>query len=696
MTRAARARPGGTSRARSAVWLAALLVPVLVVIALIGGGASDGDAGHEAGAAASPHASDDQHALASAGGRADPSGGGHDMRRVFPEVEEIYDSLTASGVKVEFTVKSEDFFFGPKNVESGGLATVKLRITDETTSAARENIVPRAWIEAVSDPQATSDERCSSRVAAFARGGLTDRPLVDLNSFFVLALNQEPTISVIDPLVNFGGMTQLYAMLELPSPGADWALSDDQQLLVVTSPASGAVSVASTASFDVIGTVELGGAPVHVRLQPDGRYAWVTNDADDPDVGGLSLVDTGSLDVVAHLSIGNGHHELALAPDGTRAYVSSRDSGTIAAVDTAGRRVANEAAVGAAPAAIAVSPRDGALWVGDGSSGVVRVLDPASLATRREVPTLGGVSSLRFSPDGGWVFATSPTTGRVTVIDARRDSAPRGVSIAGAPDLVVFSDTAAYIHLRDRAALGVVQLAELNGAAPIELTELSYGSQQRPPGAGGGALADPIATTPGEPALLIADPGEGEIAYHLEGADAPAGSLQNYNRVPVAVGVVNRGFEEEAPGIYSARFRVPESGSFDVAVLLDSPRVIHCFRFTAREDATAAVTPGRVPELTLAEALPTMRAGSEVRLLVRLEDGVTGESITDATDLVAVVGETSGGWSARAVAVPVGDGTYEVGITLPRAGTYNLIFSLSSLGAGPQDLPAWTLTVGGD
>jgi hypothetical protein len=253
------------ARWRPLAWLLALVVPAVAVTALLAGGVTEGDHG-SAQASAPPggsahSAASDDHVDSGAADHGAATQPPHDMRSVFPKVDEIYDSTTASGLKIEFTVKSEDEFFGPKNVASGGLATVKLRITDESSGAVRADLLPRAWIDAVSDPLPTTDDRCAARAAGFARGGLADRPLIDLNSFFVLALNQDPTITVIDPLVNFGGMTQLYAMLELPSPGADWDLSDDEQLLVVTSPAAGALSRASTAGFEVTGTARLGGLP---------------------------------------------------------------------------------------------------------------------------------------------------------------------------------------------------------------------------------------------------------------------------------------------------------------------------------------------------------------------------------------------------------------------------------------------------
>ena len=48
------------------------------------------------------------------------------------------------------------------------------------------------------------------------------RPQIDLNSYFVMVLNRDPSISVIDPVVGISGITSLYTTIQLKRPGADW------------------------------------------------------------------------------------------------------------------------------------------------------------------------------------------------------------------------------------------------------------------------------------------------------------------------------------------------------------------------------------------------------------------------------------------------------------------------------------------
>ena len=63
---------------------------------------------------------------------------------------------------------------------------------------------------------------CREKVQAFLQPSFSSRPTLDLNAYFILALNNELNISVIDPLSGFGG-SKLYTLIPLKSPGEDCA-----------------------------------------------------------------------------------------------------------------------------------------------------------------------------------------------------------------------------------------------------------------------------------------------------------------------------------------------------------------------------------------------------------------------------------------------------------------------------------------
>ena len=99
------------------------------------------------------------------------------------------------------------------------------------------------------------------------------------------------------------------------------------------------------------------------------------------------------------------------------------------------------------------------------------------------------------------------------------------------------------------------------------------------------ASADAFVPAPDPGAMVIANPSDKMIYYYTEGMAAPMGDFQNYQRAPRAVKIVDRSLREESAGVYTTTARLPKHGTYTVSLLLDSPRVVHCF------EAVAAMNP---------------------------------------------------------------------------------------------------------
>lgn len=617
----------------------------------------------------------------------------HDMRSVFPKVDEIYDKIEAEGVVVEFTVKSEDAFFGPKNVEASGLATVKFRVTDAQSGQPVTGVFPKAWIDRQRQPAAGSDSQqlCQQQIATYLKGTLTDRPEVDLNSFFILALNNEASISVIDPLVNLAGITQLYAMIELPKPGEDWALAQDQTRLFVTVPEAGQVAVADTSNFQLLKTINLDGVPVRIAWQPDEKYVWVGNDAEAD--GGVVALDPAELKVAARFATGAGHHALAFSPDSRYAFVTNEKSNTLSIIDTASLSKVKDVRVGALPVAVAVSALTRSIYVANGKDGTLTVLDGERFEPRATLQAAPGLYALQFTPDGRWGFVTNPGRNEVSIVDAANERIAHTLTVDGAPDQISFSPTAAYIRAFDKPQVGIIQFADLGKSQPPTVTNMSYGPIA-PSQSPFQAVADAVSPSVRDQSLLIASPGDSLIYYYTEGATGPAGSFQSYGRVPRAVRVVDRGFRQEAPGIYSARFRVPESGDFNVALLLDNPRLTHCFNFSARPDSTVETpAPSAPPQIEYLTQAGSFKVGEEIAVQFALSNAATQARLTDLNDVMVLASQAGGNWSQRLTAAHVGEGVYEARFTASQPGFYRLIVTIPSAKVGLGQLPQWTAQV---
>lgn len=296
---------------------------------------------------------------------------------------EAIDSVTKDGVKVDLSVERLGGADAGAPLREGDYVEVRFRLTDVASGNPVTGQKPAAWLDlgAVSLGPAGEQRECKDKVALYLKGVVGIRPMVDLNSSFVLVLNQDPSLSVIDPVVSLAGRTSLYATVPLKRPPADWARSADSKRVYVSQPLAGEVAVVDAESFRVEASIEAGRNPVRVALQPGGRLLVVGDDGAGPD-GGVTVVDTSTLRPLGRVRTGRGHHELAFSVDGRRVFVTNRDAGTVSVVDLSTLRKVKDLATGPLPISLAVSPLSQALYVADGKTGEIVAVDPGRLRVR--------------------------------------------------------------------------------------------------------------------------------------------------------------------------------------------------------------------------------------------------------------------------------------------------------------------------
>ena len=157
--------------------------------------------------------------------------------------------------------------------------------------------------------------------------------MLDLNSYFLLVLNKDASLTVIDPTVSVGGITSTLARIDLPGRPMDWAATADDKQVFVSITERGQVAVIDTETFTRVATLEAGESPVRVALQPDQHRLWVGNNSSDPAKGGVTVIDVPARSTLKSFATGSGHHEIAFSGDSRYAFVSNRDGGTLSIID---------------------------------------------------------------------------------------------------------------------------------------------------------------------------------------------------------------------------------------------------------------------------------------------------------------------------------------------------------------------------
>src|ERR1044071_7257180 len=379
-----------------------------------------------------------------------------------PAAPSVPQKVVAQGVEVEFTIEPAA---GSTQLMEEQDAFVRVRVKDTATGSPLAGGKPPVWMT-MREGERTTPEVCKEKIKSFLQGSLRARPDVDLNTYYLLALNSEPNISVIDPLIGFGG-TRLVTLVMLKSPGEDWVLTADQERLFVSMPASNSVAVVDTNTWKVVADVDTGARPVRLALQPDEQYLWVGTDGGAE--SGVTVIDAKTFKSVAHIPTGAGHHEIAVSADNRTAFVTNRDAGTLSLIDVRGLSKTADVKAGRGADAVAVSPLSKFVYVADGAGGRGAGGDPSKAAVIGDIAAAPGVTAVSFAPGGRYGFVPNPAAGVVHVFDASTNrllhslKVTKGKDIKGrGPDQVAFTKEFAYVRSSGSLDVTMVRLSTLD------------------------------------------------------------------------------------------------------------------------------------------------------------------------------------------------------------------------------------------
>ena len=469
-------------------------------------------------------------------------------------------------------------------------------------------------------------------------------------------------------------------------------MSDDQLQLFVTLPELGKVAKVDLDGFQVDAYFDLSGRPGQIALQRDGRYAWVGVESAERRDSGVAVIDVAVGSLVAQIPTGAGQHSLAFSPDSRNAYVTNSESGTLTVIDTQSLKILDDISVGSQPVSVAVAADSGAIYVADQEGGFISVLEGERWREIARLPAEPGLAVVAVSPDGQWGFAANPQAQKVYVIETAGPRLTHAAPLNGAPDQITFTDSAAYLRSSSTPAVFAIPFDEINPTGNISVLTVPIG--EAPPDlAESPALASAIAVTPDKAALLVSNPADDKIYFYIEGAQSATGGYQGHTLVPRAVQIVDRSLKERSPGVYTGGIRIPRSGDFTVAFMLNDPKIVHCFQFSAKPNPELSEGAQSIkPELKILNT-EQPKAGVVYNLQLELTDADTGEPLQGAQDLLVMAMALASNWSQRVTATELGDGVYQLQFTFPNAGMYNLFFMAPSQGLGIDYLPPRTLQV---
>ncbi len=587
-----------------------------------------------------------------------------------PTLEPYHQAIEKNGIRINFEVAHVgDSTEQRKSFEEGDPVLFRFTINDTTTQAPIPGVSPAAWLDLRRKDEIPAANSCEIKAQKFITGGLFAQADLDLNDYYVLALNDDATISVVDPLFGFG-TTKLLALIPLTANGYDWVLTKDQAKLFVSIPDKAQIAVVNTATWELLKYLEADNKPTCLALQPDGQYLWVVGGSGSQ--ASLAAFRTGTLELAGRQRVGNGSHAIVASSDSGFVFVTNGEDNSVSVVDTRTLNLVKEIQVGEGPVSAAYSELANALYVSLTDAGSIVVLDAKSLSVIKTIQADPGLAEIAVAPGGRYVFVLNRKKDLVQIIDSSVNEIVQSGTVGKAPFQISFTKDFAYINHLGSADVFMVPLNQI-GRKGVPLTVVTFPGGQQP--LGGTSVNSPAARVveaSGEGAVLVANAPDKQIYYYKEGMAAPMGSFSNYGRQPMAAQVVDRSLRERtSPGVYETVAKLPKPGLYDVVFFLDSPRFVNCFEFAVEPNPAieAERNAGKVAVTALAPKMPS-KLGEELTFKFRIVDQATNEPVNGLTDVVVVTFLAPGTWHRRELAKEEGDGVYSIGFKPPQPGVY--------------------------
>lgn len=514
----------------------------------------------------------------------------------------------------------------------GAPFAIEVTLTSATGDLPRDTPL-MGWLR----PAMPSDLPCAETAAAYRATGRAATGSVDLNGQLYGVVNEDDTISVVDPDRSVGSANLVAARRFASAPAAITA-DPDRGAFLMSFPAEGLVRAVPP----------LGEPQVLAADLADPREVFAAaHDA-------VLVLERGTGDVVLIGADG----ALRRLPLGARAITEAPDgfavvgSAAVSLLARDGTTIATRAAVGAKTA---VPVPDGLAWIA-GSTLRIAWLDGD---VPQEIPLPKPYDRLAVDLEGRRLLAYGAGLAEVAVIDMARGRVVQVVGSHGPVEEIAFLPDTAFLRLADESMVGVLDLRHAKPGEPAVVGQVTLGPATDP-------AADPpdtvgerrlLAPLLPEPALLAVHPAS-FTGFVLDSTEATSGrppmqAVRLRGGVPRMLAVLDRGLREGSPGRFRAIAELPAAGPFELVVSAGIGQMSFCAPVPVATLAVAEVESGRI-------RLVTEDDGSRLRLV-----DADGRPLADATGRLGVAA-LAGNWRARVDFTTDGTGTSREAWRLPR------------------------------
>jgi len=183
-------------------------------------------------------------------------------------------------------------------------------------------------------------------------------------------------------------------------------------LFALVTAGAGALVVPGTARAEDVRSVDVGGAPSGVAVNPVTGLGYVT----DAQAGTVTVVDPRSASVDGVIHVGGEPGDVAVDPKAGRIYVANPPAGTVVVLDGQTHDLVSVVGAGAGASALAVDEQANRVYAASGETGTLAVLDGVSCTLTALVPgPKPGLAGIGVDPGRKLAYCASTATDSVEV-----------------------------------------------------------------------------------------------------------------------------------------------------------------------------------------------------------------------------------------------------------------------------------------
>ena len=587
-----------------------------------------------------------------------------------------------ASVHVEFVAKPQD----PDSSDSSRLQSnqplnIQFNITDNKTKFGLSELHPLAWImPRESGAGKPNQQQCESNIKLFLKAGVSVKSESDLNNYYIITMNSDNTVSILNPSVNLA-TSHLLALIPLKGKADSWVFDEDRGKLYVSLKDKDSIAVLDIHQRKVESNIPVGKSPGRILLHEKNKYIWIANDGS----GSISVLDRKSLEVVDTLEVGEGPFELEYDYAGRQVFVSDLGKGQLVVVDSNSRKIKNKISIPDGTHQIAYSKMSNRVYVAYPETGQLLALYPDQDKTERILQMDPGIKHMQSTPDGRFLFILNELKDRLVIIDTSTNGVKHRIRTGRKPYHLKFSDQFAYIRFKESAKISLLQLSALKNDVTPPFVDVPLGTDA-PKEFADRARVSPIALLPDGGGVLVSNPSDQTIYYYREtGMKAPSNSFQTYADPPLGLYVYDHSLKEiGTTGTYESSTQFKYGGVYDVYFLLPTPRVATCFEMKLEGPEMVQKNKKALGKFVSLFKDQVFEPNKPTKIRFKLESKTLAKASEKVNKVFVQAFLFKKNWQLYYWAESKGNGIYKAEVTFPYEGEYVFLVQSRKLGIGAK------------